>query len=140
MLQMQCSNAVTDTARLHASAEHRGSAAPELRVTAPSPPAPSTAARLRIHTEPDRARGRRSTLRRGLAWLERRGRPALQLRIADLQGRLFVSTEDSPPLLEATLPAGTYHVTALQGPVRRSYTVTLLDDSTLELYLRLPAP
>lgn len=89
------------------------------------------------------ASGRASQLRWFLASVLRRARrdePApLRVRIDDLRGRPVLAIEDSAPLLDLPLPAGTYHVSACLGAVRRSYTLTLAPGGRFELHLRLPA-
>lgn len=82
-------------------------------------------------------------------WIERLGgrlsrhghppaRPQMALCITDLTGRRFFHCDHSDTITPITLPAGTYHVAAGCGQVKRSYTVTLLPGSTLDLHLRLP--
>lgn len=61
------------------------------------------------------------------------------LRIDDLQGRRCFAADDTLTLVAVHLPAGTYHVTAHLGSVRRRYTLTLERGATVDLYLRLPA-
>jgi len=111
---------------------------------APVSAATVSAARLMIHAE----RGRRSMggllelpLLRLRSWYP--GGPwkdhsaPLHLQIDDLHGRPVVVIENAGPLIELPLTAGTYHVAAFQGTLRRAYTVTLEPGATFDLHLRL---
>ena len=65
-------------------------------------------------------------------------RVQLRVQINDLQGqRVFDIEAVAGPLIDVPLPAGTYHVTAHLGKVRRGYTMTLKQGSSFDLYLRL---
>jgi hypothetical protein len=64
-------------------------------------------------------------------------RVPLRLRIEDLQGRPVLALDDAGHLVDVALPAGTYHVTADLGGVRRRYTMTLNQGSSFDLHLRL---
>ncbi len=64
-------------------------------------------------------------------------RAPLCVQIVDLQGhRVFASTAVGP-LIDISLPAGTYHVTAQLGKVRRCYTMALQIGASFHLHLRL---
>lgn len=65
-------------------------------------------------------------------------RGPLSLQIDDLQGSKLLAVEDAAALTEVPLPAGTYHVIARRGRVRRRYTMTL-EQGTFDLYLHLTA-
>ncbi len=84
-----------------------------------------------------------STLHRLRARLAAVGLPdvraPLKLRVEDLQGRRLHTVDDAASVTVVSLPAGTYHVTAILGDLRRSYTLTLAQGAMLDLYLRLPA-
>jgi hypothetical protein len=58
--------------------------------------------------------------------------------VDDVQGRQFFVCEDARPLIDLSLPAGTYHVTLRAGALQRRYTAALQDGATVEL--RLPPP
>lgn len=103
-----------------------------------------SAARLVIHVEDDvgtRGRHARPPLQRLRAlyadgpWHEERA--PLSLRIDDLRGHRVLAIDDAGPLIDVPLAAGTYHVTVHLGNVRRSYTMTLEQGTTFDLYLRL---
>jgi hypothetical protein len=64
-------------------------------------------------------------------------RPLLALEIHDLQGQRLLALDDACPLVEVTLPAGTYHVSTDLAGARRSYTVALERGASFDLYLRL---
>lgn len=63
----------------------------------------------------------------------------LRLQIVDFRGDQVFAAEAAGLLIEVPLPAGTYHVTATRGMVRRSYTMTLEQGVSFDLYLRLTA-
>ena len=63
--------------------------------------------------------------------------PALRLQVDDLQGQRLHAIDDAGPLTDVPLPAGTYHITAVRGALRRSYTLTLEPGASVDLYLRL---
>jgi len=63
----------------------------------------------------------------------------LQLQVVDFHGHQAFATQDAGLLIEVLLPAGTYHVTATRGSVRRRYTMTLDQGVSFDLYLRLAA-
>ncbi len=71
---------------------------------------------------------------RGLAMAATPACP-LHLYIDDLQGQRVFSAEDAGPQLALDLPAGTYQVTALLGPLCRGYTLTLTEGAPNDLYL-----
>ena len=64
-------------------------------------------------------------------------RGQLRLNIADLHGRQVLATEVGGLLTVVSLPAGTYHVDAHLGNVRRRYTMTLEQGASFDLYLDL---
>ena len=78
-----------------------------------------------------------------LAWFVLRenvdDRLPLSLHIDDLQGRRVHAVNDAGPLIDVSLSAGTYHVTALLGGVQRGYTIALASGVSFDLYLRLAA-
>ncbi|MEO8119228.1 MAG: hypothetical protein ABI606_07895 [Rhodoferax sp.] len=61
------------------------------------------------------------------------------MQIDDLRGHRVLDIEAAGPLVDVPLPAGTYHVTAHRGKVRRGYTMTLKQGAFFDLYLRLGA-
>ncbi len=69
-------------------------------------------------------------------------RVPLRLQIEDLQGhQALCLVDDGGPLIVVALPAGTYHVNAHRGNVRRCYTTTLKEGASFDLYLNLaPVP
>jgi len=69
-------------------------------------------------------------------------RVPLRLQIEDLHGhQAFSLVDDGGPLVVVDLPAGTYHVNAQLGNLRRCYTMTLKDGASFDLYLNLtPVP
>lgn len=104
-------------------------------------------ARLVIHAEDQlesRVRPLESPLRRlrelsGGIRTERDKCAKLCLHIDTLQGVRVHSVDDAGPLVDIPLPAGTYHVTAELGKVRRSYTMTLEPGASFNLRLRFTA-
>ena len=91
-----------------------------------------------------RVRPFESTLRRlrelsGGTGPERDKYAKLILHIDDLHGVRVHSVDDAGPLIEVALPAGTYHVTAEFGKLRRSYTMTLEPGASFNLCLRFTA-
>jgi hypothetical protein len=64
-------------------------------------------------------------------------RPQLALEIRDLLGHRVLALDDARPLIDITLPPGTYHVTAALGGSRRGYTIALEQGASFDLYLRL---
>jgi len=108
------------------------------------PLAPRPAARLVIHAEgKSTAGGRRlAILMRRLRALcsigLRETREPLRLDIDDLQGCRLLALEEAGPRVEVALPAGTYRIFAQRGDVRRSYTMTLAQGASSDLYLRFP--
>ena len=83
----------------------------------------------------------RTTLRR-LRLLYSQGalgneRAPLCVQIVDLQGHCVFASEAVGPLIDISLPAGTYHVTAQLGKVRRCYTMALQIGASFHLHLRL---
>jgi hypothetical protein len=101
-----------------------------------------TRSRLLIHACADDARWSASVLWRRLlarVWDAPRVDPTLPtLEIRDLPGRRLLTLTNAGALIDMVLPTGTYHVTALSGDNRRSYTVVLAQDAVTELHL-LPA-
>jgi hypothetical protein len=101
-------------------------------------------AHLLIHTdtELDR-RGRRSAAAPLQRLLElysdgpERERTRLHVEIHDLRGHQVLAVEDASPLVDVTLPAGTYHVSTRLGTVQRSYTMSLRAGGAFDLHLRL---
>jgi len=118
----------------------------QLELTAPmktqSGDAALPAARLLIHAA---AAAGPNELRSPLQWLRAlcgfrvlRDQPGqLRLNIADLHGRQVLATENGGPLTVIALPAGTYHVDAHFGNVRRRYTMTLEHGESFDLHLDL---
>jgi hypothetical protein len=66
-------------------------------------------------------------------------RAPLSLQIDDLQGRRVLDIDHPGPMIELSLPGGTYQVTAQLGKVRRGYTLTLDHGATFDLHLCLVA-
>ncbi len=64
-------------------------------------------------------------------------RASLDLDIQDVRGHVRLAIKDADPLVDVTLSPGTYHVTAAMGGVRRGYTMTLKQNESFDLYLRL---
>jgi hypothetical protein len=62
----------------------------------------------------------------------------LDMEIHDLAGHRVLAITDASHTVVLTLPAGTYHVLALQCRQRRQYTVALQPGSVVDLHLRLP--
>ncbi len=62
---------------------------------------------------------------------------ALGLQLYDLQGRRLADIREAGALTAFGLPPGTYVLTAVWGPVRRSYTLALEAGATVELHLHL---
>jgi len=60
----------------------------------------------------------------------------LHLQIDDLRGKQMLASNDVGALVDVSLPAGTYQVTAQFGNTRRGYTLTLTQGTTFDLYLR----
>jgi hypothetical protein len=108
---------------------------------APADSAASVAARLRIHAEGalGDAGPAAGALRRLRARYPGGPRPAphvpLRLRVEDLQGRRLRAIDTAGALTEFPLPAGTYHVTAILGLLRRRYTMTLEPGRPFDLHL-----
>jgi hypothetical protein len=100
---------------------------------------PATRSRLLIHACAGEARWSAAALwRRALARV--RGSPCMDaalttLEIRDLPGRRLLTLTNPDTLIDMVLPTGTYHVTALTGEDRRSYTVVLAQDATTEIHL-----
>jgi len=109
-------------------------------------PEPPSAARLLIHSMEPCAHGA-SPFESALHRLRSRyalGKPAdahapLVLLVHDLKGQRLEAFDDAGELTELVLPAGTYHVTASLGSLRRSYTMTLEPGASVDLHLRLVA-
>ncbi len=64
-------------------------------------------------------------------------RAPLKVEINDLQGCRVLAIDNAGSLIDVPLPAGTYHVTAHLGKLRRGYTMTLQQGESLDLHLRL---
>jgi hypothetical protein len=113
--------------------------------TLPSAAAPADA-HLLIHADAPTDRRRRSAespLQRLLALYSDGAdheRAALRIEIHDLQGHRILTVDDASPLLDVSLPAGTYHVSTRLGPVTRGYTMSLQAGGAFDLYLRLTQP
>lgn len=102
-----------------------------------------SAARLVIHAEAGRCSGG-SHRERAMQWLRalcsrdhKAERSPLRLQIADLQGNVMLTSADAGALVDVSVPAGTYQVTAQFGTLRRDYTLTLKQGTAFDLYLRL---
>jgi hypothetical protein len=100
-------------------------------------------ARLSIHAESASARITENPLER-LRSLYSGGqqhneRAPLNLKIEDLQGCVWFDQDNVGTLVDVSLPAGTYHVTAELGRLRRGYTLTLEQGAEFDLYLRFAA-
>lgn len=103
-------------------------------------------ARLLIHAHADANCAAGRSLAGALRWLivharllQQRHAPVLAavVQIDDLLGRRFVDTEQTRPMIEVALPAGTYHVTFRRGSWQRRYTVTLEQGATVHLHPRV---
>ena len=110
--------------------------------TCPRAATPSTG-RILIHagSDADGSRHFRSLLR-WLRVLYSAGpslgeRASLRVQIEDLQGHPVLALEDGGPLVIVALPAGTYHVNAQLGKLRRYYTMTLKEGASFDVYLNL---
>ncbi len=68
-----------------------------------------------------------------------RHRGPLSLQIDDVHGCRMLAVENAGPVTEVPLQAGTYHVIACRGRIRRRYTMTLEPETSFDLYLRLTA-
>jgi hypothetical protein len=106
--------------------------------------AAASPARLLIHADDDpRTGGRRfeSGFQRLRAihatgpWSDKRA--TLRLQIDDLQGHRVHSADHVGPLLDVTLPAGTYHISVQHGKFRRKYTMALEPGTSFNLHLRI---
>lgn len=64
----------------------------------------------------------------------------LSLIVADLQGHEWFAMADVVTQIDLLLPVGTYNVTAVLGPTRRSYTLALQSDATFDLHLSWAVP
>jgi hypothetical protein len=98
-------------------------------------------ARLQIHaTDASEGGGVLSLLLHRLhasavAAMRRRPPERLCVRIDDLQGRRFFTSDEVRELIDLALPAGTYHVNVRNGHQQRRYTVTLENGSTVDLHV-----
>lgn len=113
----------------------------------PLPPAATaTDAHLLIHADAPTDRQRRaseSPLQRLLALYSEgpeHERASLHIEIHDLRGHRILSVDDASPLIDVSLPAGTYHVTTRLGQVKRGYTMSLQAGGAFDLHLRLAQP
>lgn len=106
-------------------------------------PAP---ARLLIHAHDDHPPGRHadSPLQRLLALYpsgnRSNRREPLRLLIDTLDGETVLTVDDAGPLVDVSLPPGTYHVTAHLGDAHRGYTMRLDQGESFDLHLRLAQP
>jgi len=106
-------------------------------------PAP---ARLLIHAHDDHPPGRHadSPLQRLLALYPSGSRATqrepLRLLIDTLDGENVLAVDDAGPLVDVSLPPGTYHVTAHLGDSHRGYTMRLDQGASFDLHLRLAKP
>lgn len=64
----------------------------------------------------------------------------LRLTVADLQGHEWFAMADVASQIDLLLPVGTYNVTAVLGPTRRSYTLALQSGVTFDLHLPWAVP
>jgi hypothetical protein len=110
----------------------------------PCSPAPSTSlqgAHILIHSDtvPITCKTRFQATLRKLRLLADRSTDAspIHVQIHDLRGHCVFGIESAEPLLDVVLPAGTYHVNAQLGTVRRSYTMAIEPGTSFNLYLRL---
>ncbi|MET0349035.1 MAG: hypothetical protein ABW067_04535 [Rhizobacter sp.] len=107
---------------------------------------PVTPARLLIHAHDDHPPGRHadSPLQRLLALYPSSARSAhrepLRLLIDTLEGETVLAVDDAGPLVDVSLPPGTYHVTAHLGDSHRGYTMRLDQGASFDLHLRLAKP
>jgi hypothetical protein len=110
--------------------------------------ATQSTARILIHAGSDVGAGGRH-VKSPLQWLRALcsavlslcERASLRLQIEDLQGHQVLALEDGGPLVVVALPAGTYHVNAQLGNLRRCYTMTLKEGASFDVYLNLaPVP
>jgi hypothetical protein len=107
---------------------------------------PSADAHLLIHADAPgdhrRRRASESPLQRLLALYSDgadHDRASLRIEIHDLKGHRILTVDDASPLLDVSLPAGTYHVSTQLGPLKRGYTMSLQAGGAFDLYLRLAA-
>lgn len=63
----------------------------------------------------------------------------IKILIFDLQGHCVFSTEWAGPLVSVALPGGAYHIKAVFGEMRKSYTLTIESGIATDLYLRWTA-
>ena len=103
---------------------------------------PVRQSRLLIHAQDDHPPGRLSDsplqrLRALYPTARPAGRAPLRLVIDTLAGDNVMSIDDAGPLVDLSLPAGTYHVTAHLGDTHRGYTMRLEPDASFDLHLRL---
>jgi hypothetical protein len=105
-----------------------------------------TPARLLIHAHDDHPQGRHadSPLQRLLALYPAGNRSTrrepLRLLIDTLEGETVLAVDDAGPLVDVSLPPGTYHVTAHLGDSHRGYTMRLDQGASFDLHLRLAKP
>ena len=105
-----------------------------------------TPARLLIHAHDDHPPGRHadSPLQRLLALYPAGNRSTrrepLRLLIDTLEGETVLAVDDAGPLVDVSLPPGTYHVTAHLGDSHRGYTMRLDQGASFDLHLRLAKP
>jgi len=60
----------------------------------------------------------------------------IKILIFDLQGQCVFSTEWAGPLVSVVLPGGAYHIKAVFGEMRKSYTLSIESGMATDLYLR----
>jgi len=60
----------------------------------------------------------------------------IKILIFNLQGQCVFSTEWAGPLVTVILPSGAYHIKAVFGEVRKSYTLSIESGMATDLYLR----
>jgi hypothetical protein len=101
----------------------------------------AAASRLLIHAMGKNRRAHRSLdafierLRARVIDGRRNVQTLLGLEIRDLEGHRVLALPDAGPLVDVTLPPGTYHVSTARGDTRRRYTVALEPGAFVELYL-----
>lgn len=108
-------------------------------------PTAAQPARLLIHAQDDHPPGRLADsplqrLRALYPTARPAGRAPLRLSVETLAGDNVLSLDDAGPLVDVSLPAGTYHVTAHLGDAHRGYTMRLDPGTEFDLHLRLAQP
>jgi hypothetical protein len=64
------------------------------------------------------------------------GKIPLRLQINNIRGYPVFATHNAALLTDLPLPAGTYHITARWGCIKRCYTLALAQGTCFDLYLR----